>query len=293
MPGTPGGRRPDAHYRYVVLSRPCDVDQKRRHTSIHLLVLEAFVGARPPGMEGCHNDGNPANNRLDNLRWGTLSSNRIDMLKHGTAGSAKLVEADIPAIWARLVAGESVPSIARTYGVGGGTIFSIKHGKTWRHVARDLPGWPLVPIADHSAATPVYPPPEFCDDSVEVWRTIPGWPAYRVSTFGRVETCWERKWGGEGKQHTMGDVWKEKKPSPDRDGYLQIHVSDGRGKALGMFVHRAVLEAFAGPCPRGMVACHTDDVPGNNRASNLRWDTHRSNSEDSRGRRRLSGATFE
>jgi hypothetical protein len=29
--------------------------------------LEAFVGPRPPGLVCCHEDGDPANNRVENL----------------------------------------------------------------------------------------------------------------------------------------------------------------------------------------------------------------------------------
>ncbi len=50
----------------------------------HTLVLAAFVHPRPEGMEGCHNDGDRENNRLDNLRWDTHSNNQLDMVKHGT-----------------------------------------------------------------------------------------------------------------------------------------------------------------------------------------------------------------
>lgn len=51
---------------------------------IHRLVLRAFVGPCPAGHEGCHNDGNPLNNTLTNLRWGTRASNLADMAVHGT-----------------------------------------------------------------------------------------------------------------------------------------------------------------------------------------------------------------
>lgn len=51
---------------------------------VHTLVLEAFTGPRPDGHEGCHNDGNPLNNRADNLRWDTASANQRDRLTHGT-----------------------------------------------------------------------------------------------------------------------------------------------------------------------------------------------------------------
>ena len=57
---------------------------KISHTNIHRLVLEAFEGPCPDGMEACHNDGNPTNNTIENLRWGTRSENRRDAVKHGT-----------------------------------------------------------------------------------------------------------------------------------------------------------------------------------------------------------------
>jgi hypothetical protein len=44
-------------------------ERKKRY--LHRLVLEAFIGSCPTGMEGCHKDGDPANNNLENLRWGT------------------------------------------------------------------------------------------------------------------------------------------------------------------------------------------------------------------------------
>lgn len=58
-------------------------DGKSKTHNVHALVLTSFVGPRPAGMEACHGDGNPKNNRLDNLRWGTPSSNVQDMLRHG------------------------------------------------------------------------------------------------------------------------------------------------------------------------------------------------------------------
>lgn len=65
--------------RTVSLSR----DGHARPRRIYLLVLEAFVGPRPPGMCGCHNDGNPSNDALVNLRWDTWSGNQQDTIEHG------------------------------------------------------------------------------------------------------------------------------------------------------------------------------------------------------------------
>lgn len=52
---------------------------------IHRLVLLAFVGPCPNGMEACHfPDQNRKNNNLKNLRWDTKKGNRRDMITHGT-----------------------------------------------------------------------------------------------------------------------------------------------------------------------------------------------------------------
>jgi hypothetical protein len=50
---------------------------------VSVLVLRAFIGPRPDGYHGCHNDGDPANNRLTNLRWDTVSANMRDKIQHG------------------------------------------------------------------------------------------------------------------------------------------------------------------------------------------------------------------
>jgi hypothetical protein len=61
----------------------CAVDLGRRSTRyVHHLVLEAFVGLCPEGQECRHLDGNPGNNRLGNLAWGTRLENMADRYRH-------------------------------------------------------------------------------------------------------------------------------------------------------------------------------------------------------------------
>ena len=59
---------------------------------IHLLVMLAFVGPRPEGLETRHFDGNHLNNSLENLRYGTSSENSMDEVRHGTHRNARKAE---------------------------------------------------------------------------------------------------------------------------------------------------------------------------------------------------------
>lgn len=58
-------------------------DKKPCRRYVHHLVLEAFVGPRPEGLEALHQDDTPTNNRLSNLRWGTRSENLRDSVRNG------------------------------------------------------------------------------------------------------------------------------------------------------------------------------------------------------------------
>jgi len=61
---------------------------------VHHLVLEAFDRPCPEGMECRHLDGNPTNNVLSNLVWGTRAENVHDSLRHGTNVNAAKTECD-------------------------------------------------------------------------------------------------------------------------------------------------------------------------------------------------------
>lgn len=72
-------------YLQVRLSYGCEA--KSRIFRVHRLVLEAFVGPCPDGMETRHRDGDPTNNRLSNLCWGTPAENAEDKKSQGKHGS--------------------------------------------------------------------------------------------------------------------------------------------------------------------------------------------------------------
>lgn len=61
----------------------------RRTRQVHLLVMATFVGPTPEGMECRHLNGDPSDNRLVNLQYGTRSENAYDSVRHGTHSSAR------------------------------------------------------------------------------------------------------------------------------------------------------------------------------------------------------------
>lgn len=60
-----------------------------RTFAVHTLVLNAFEGPRPDGYVARHLNGNPLDNRRENLCWGTLEENMQDAIRHGTNRNAR------------------------------------------------------------------------------------------------------------------------------------------------------------------------------------------------------------
>jgi hypothetical protein len=90
---------------------------------VHRLVLETFVGPCPPDMQGCHNNGDFTDNRLDNLRWDTCKANMADKRRHGTMargsriGTSKLIQADVDEIRRLSAEGKTNAWIGKAFGV--------------------------------------------------------------------------------------------------------------------------------------------------------------------------------
>jgi hypothetical protein len=108
--------------------------------SIHRLVLETFRGPCPEGLEACHNDGNPLNNNLNNLRWDTHSSNMADRDKHGRTligvrnPSARLTEGSVREIRKLYREGMQQKDIAPIYGVSKQCVQTVCSRTNWTSV---------------------------------------------------------------------------------------------------------------------------------------------------------------
>lgn len=120
------------------------------------------------------------------------------------------------------------------------------------------------------------------------YRDIEGFPGYRVGSDGTVWTCRKRASDGRRIWWEMSDEWVLMKPQP-RGGYPRAALRRD-GKAYEKMVSHLVLEAFVGPRPEGMFACHDPDPnPSNNRTDNLRWDTQKENVADYERWRKKNG----
>ncbi len=105
--------------------------------SIHRMVVEAFVGTIPDGMQINHIDGNKQNNHLDNLEICTGSQNQLHrhrVLRQHIGEKhprAKLKEVDIHCIRGMAADGMSQQCIADRYSVDRTAISLILRGKNW------------------------------------------------------------------------------------------------------------------------------------------------------------------
>lgn len=64
-----------------------------RYVTIHRLVAEVFLAdSEFEGALVLHGDGNPQNNTVENLRWGTYAENTGDRVIHGTLGLTRTSE---------------------------------------------------------------------------------------------------------------------------------------------------------------------------------------------------------
>jgi hypothetical protein len=107
---------------------------------VHVLVLNAFVGPCPEGMECRHLDGNPGNNHLWNLAWGTRKENYEDSVRHGTAVigieqfNRVLDETDVRAIVGLCQSGQTMDAVAGKFGVHPTNVHAIMTGRSWSTV---------------------------------------------------------------------------------------------------------------------------------------------------------------
>lgn len=112
----------------------------KRHT-VHLLVMQAFVGPKPEGMEINHKNGVKDDNRLENLEYVTKSQNKLHSVRvlgkgRGEShGMSKLTEDDVREIRRLHTTGLSQYELARRFKLTRPNIGFIVRRATWAHVS--------------------------------------------------------------------------------------------------------------------------------------------------------------
>ena len=100
---------------------------------VHQLIMRTFAGETPLGKEILHKNGNPKDNQVKNLQFGTRTENIIDVYAHKGAWR-KLSTEDIDAIRFALHCGYSGVEVAKEFDVSPSTISKIKLGRVyWWH----------------------------------------------------------------------------------------------------------------------------------------------------------------
>lgn len=142
------GKNIEFFYKSKLLS-PCSSDKyghqvvhigfngQRKNVFVHTMVLLAFVGERPDGMECCHINGDPKDNKIDNLRWDTHYSNNQDRKQHGTYAlgdkhpMARITEQDVLAIRS---SGKSNKELRKIYAISNSQMHRILTKQSWKHL---------------------------------------------------------------------------------------------------------------------------------------------------------------
>ena len=123
-------------YRFITLRR----EGIKKAFYVHRLVLEAFVGPCPEGMEALHGPAGYEDCSLSNLSWGTKKANMLDKHRDGTTlhGSrnhqAKLTTEQVLDIRDRCASGQLQKEVAALYNLNTKYIGQLVRRESWKHV---------------------------------------------------------------------------------------------------------------------------------------------------------------
>lgn len=111
---------------------------KHKRHGVHRLVAAAFLG--PSEMQIRHLDGNPLNNKICNLAYGTAKENSMDRHKHGTTVRGekhyKAVFTNDQILEIRKMYSDGIrqADIARLMGLYRPRVHEIVRMITWKHI---------------------------------------------------------------------------------------------------------------------------------------------------------------
>lgn len=115
---------------------------KRQQKKMHVLVMLVFVGQRPEGAHINHIDGNPSNNRLDNLEYCSPSDNTLHGFRIGTHvpargekhGRSRYTNDMVREMRVLYKGGASSGEIAKKFNVSRSGVYRVVMYDTWKHL---------------------------------------------------------------------------------------------------------------------------------------------------------------
>lgn len=126
---------------------------------------------------------------------------------------------------------------------------------------------------------------------VEVWVPIVGWEnLYEISNLGRVKSLPRRIVNSNNKVQNRKERIMKLTINP-HTSYSEVrlaHKESGR-KPKAFKVSRLVLEAFVGPCPKGLQTCFLTQNPTDCSINNVSWGTQKDAMRKSLGQPRRTG----
>jgi hypothetical protein len=294
-----GEKTDGAGYKFASLWLGTPGEAKACHLRpVHTLIATAFLGPRPSSdIDVRHLDGNPSNNVLTNLAYGTRKENTHDRIVHGTmlrgetSPVSKLTEKQVVEIREKhATKGISRCQLAKEYGVVHQTISHIVKYTTWAHVYVEAAPPPpakepkIVPECSIDFAR-VWEEWSYEPDKLEKWKDIPGYEGYyQASNSGKVRSVDHyviNRPDGTG-YIRKGKILSSALTNSHLYVVLTTPKYDPNYKPNKMYaVHRCVTAAFAGPCPPGYLVRHVNGNGIDNRIENLCYGTHKDNSADS------------
>jgi len=121
-------------------------NRDREHVNVHTIVLEAFAGPRPDGMQASHLDGDTTNNASANLEWATPKQNNAEKLRHGTQlygedhHASKLTLEDVRTIIQMDANRCKLAEISEEVGISVSQVRNVLTGGSWK-AARENIDW--------------------------------------------------------------------------------------------------------------------------------------------------------
>ena len=237
--------------------------------SVHRVVALAFCGPppSPSAWQVHHRDGNPSNNRVENLTYVTSAQNNKSSYDNPERGSASRAISK-PVLCKNVRTSKIVlyPSLAAA---------AMELGLSWCKVARSCRKGTRILDFELEFAPPTEP--EILEG--EQWRPMIG-PVTGLDAAGRQVSSLGRMKSAKG-LITRGHRSKS--------GYVTAKIGPSE-QCVG--IHRLVARAFLGPppSPQRSEVNHKDLDPGNNRVENLEYVTKSENQQHYQAFRGLAPA---